>query len=141
MKLVPFMGFPDPFEEMQHMMNDMVTPQGARMFAPALDMYQTNDAVVIETSLPGIEPKDVDISIEQDVLTIKGQSKKTSEVDEKNYYRKEMTAGSFYRSVALPTHVLEDEAKAEFDNGMLKIMIPKAPEVKAKKINVHVVNK
>lgn len=105
-------------------------------FTPAVDLYQTKDEVVIETPLTGIDPEKVDISIENDVLTIQGKSEKKTEVDENNYYRKEVRYGSFFRSVAMPTHVMGDKAKAEYENGMLKISIPKAPEAKIKKIAI-----
>ncbi len=125
----------DPFHEMERMVQGMPgTPtQG---FTPAVDVYQTKDAVVVETPLAGVDPKDVEITIENDVLTVRGQAESESEVDEKNYYRKEIRSGSFYRSVALPTRVVGDKAKAESQAGMLKITIPKAPEVKPKTIKI-----
>jgi HSP20 family protein len=79
----------------------------------------------------------VDISIENNVLCLKGESEKKSEIDEKNYYRKEIRRGSFYRSVSLPTKVDGDNAKAVNDGGILKISIPKAPEVKPKTIKIE----
>ena len=110
-------------------------------FTPAIDMYETKDAVVAETSLAGVDPKDVEVTVQNGVLTVKGESKKESEVDEKNYYRKEVRSGSFYRQVALPANVQEDKASAEFENGMLKITVPKAPEIQAKTIKVEVKKK
>ena len=83
---------------------------------------------IVETGLVGIDPDKVNISIEHDVLTIKGESEKKSEVDDKNYYRKEIRRGSFYRSVPLPAHVIGDKASAVAEDGVLKISIPKAPE-------------
>lgn len=108
-------------------------------FAPAINMYETQDDVVIETTLAGVNSDDVKVSIENDILTIKGETKKESEVDEKNYYRKEISAGSFFRSVALPTHVVSDQAKAESKDGILRISIPKSPEVKPRTIKIDVV--
>jgi HSP20 family protein len=78
----------------------------------------------------------VAITVENDVLAIRGQLNRESEVEEKNYYRKEVRAGSFYRSVALPTRVLAEKATAESQAGMLKITLPKAPEVKPKTIKI-----
>ncbi|MBI5022757.1 MAG: Hsp20/alpha crystallin family protein [Candidatus Magasanikbacteria bacterium] len=114
---------------------------GSSGFTPAIDVYETKDAVVAETPLAGIDPKDVEVTVQNGVLTVKGESKKESEVDEKNYYRKEVRSGSFYRQVALPTKVQEDGASAEFENGMLKIIIPKAAEIKARTIKVEMKNK
>jgi HSP20 family protein len=106
-------------------------------FTPAVDMYEDKDNIVIETQLGGIDPEKVDISIENNVLTIKGESEKKSEVEDKNYYRKEIRRGSFYRSIPLPTKVDGDSASAESGDGILKISIPKASEVKPKTIKIQ----
>ena len=105
-------------------------------FTPALDMYEDKDNIIVETQLAGIDPEKVDISIENNVLCIKGESEKTSEVDDKNYYRKEIRRGSFYRSIPLPTKVDGDQASAVNEDGILKISIPKAPELKPKTIKI-----
>lgn len=105
-------------------------------FTPAVDMYEDKDNLIVETQLAGIDPEKVDISIENDVLCLKGEGEKKSEVEEKNYYRKEIRRGSFYRSIPLPAHVLGDQASAEAVDGVLKISIPKAPEAKPKKIEI-----
>src|SRR3989344_4296868 len=125
--------FSDPFQEMEQFL-ERSAGMSRQGFVPAVDVYQTKDAVVVETPLAGVDPKDVDITIENDVLHIRGEMKRESEVDEKNYCRKEVRAGSFYRSVALPTKVDSDKASAESDEGMLKITIPKAPEVKPRTV-------
>ena len=123
----------EPFEEMDSML-DSFSPQGAKSFAPAIDMYEDKNNVIVETQLAGVNSDEVDISIENDVLIIRGKSEKKTEIDEKEYYKKEIRRGSFYRSVQLPTHVLSDKAKAEAIDGVLKITIPKAPESKNKKV-------
>ncbi len=106
-------------------------------FTPAVDMYEDKDNIVIEAQLGGIDPEKVDISIENNVLSIKGESEKKSEVDEKNYYRKEIRRGSFYRSIPLPTKVDGDQATAVNEDGVLKITVPKAAEVKPKTIKIQ----
>lgn len=111
---------------------------GMRGFVPLVDVYQTNDALMVETPLAGIDPKDVRISIENDVLTIEGKMEKKSEMDDKNYYMKEVRSGSFHRSVALPVGVEGNQAKAVFENGMLKIAIPKSERAKPKTIAIEV---
>ncbi len=136
MAIIKWTPLLDPFEEMEKFLEESRVP-AIRGFAPAIDVYETKDEVVVETSLAGVNPEDIDIAIENDILSIKGETKKESEVEEKNYYRKEVRAGSFFRSVALPTHVVGDQAIAKAANGMLKITIPKAPEAKAKKIKVE----
>lgn len=132
MALIKWTPYLEPFEDMDKMMSEFER-QG---FAPAINVYETDKAVVVEAALAGIKPDDVDVSIENDVLTIKGETKHESEVDDKNYYRKEVRSGSFYRSVALPSHVVGDEAEAESQEGMLVITIPKAPEAKPKTIKI-----
>ncbi len=107
-------------------------------FVPALDIYQTKDEVVVETPLAGIDPEKVNLSIENDVLTIEGKSEQKSEVDDKNYYRKEVRYGSFHRSVALPTAVNGDKAKATYEQGVLKVVIPKEERAKPKTVKVEV---
>lgn len=105
-------------------------------FVPAVDMYQDDKNVIIEAQMAGIDSEDVVISIENDVLIIKGQSEKTSEVDDKNYYKKEIKRGSFYRTIQLPTHVDGDKAEAESADGVLKIIIPKANSLRPKTIKI-----
>lgn len=105
-------------------------------FMPAVDVYEEKENIIVETQLAGIDPEKVDISIENDVLCIKGESEKKSEVEDKNYYRKEIRSGSFYRSIPLPAHVMGDKASAEAKDGVLRISIPKAEEVEPKKITV-----
>ena len=140
MKLVRWTPFFEPFEEMERAMEEWqkTSSQG---FVPAVDVYETKTHVVVTSPLAGVDPKDVEISVEKGVLTIKGQSNKEHEVEEKNYYRKEMRSGSFYREVALPTPVLEDKVSAEFENGMLRIIAPKAKAEPVKKVSVKIIKK
>lgn len=140
MALIKWTPFLEPFEEMDKMFFDsMPSLHGMQSgFTPAVDVYEDKDNVIVESQLAGIDPDKVDISIENDVLIIKGESEKKSEVEEKNYYRKEIRRGSFYRSVPLPTHVVSDKASAVAEGGVLKIFIPKAPESKPKTIKINV---
>lgn len=135
----------DPFQDMDEMMKSMLPMNSNQSmqkgFVPALDMYETKDAVVIETPLAGIDPKNVEVNVEKGVLTISGQSSKEHEVEEKNYYRKETRSGSFYRQVPLPVAVEEGSVEAIFEDGMLKITCPKASEAKAKKVNIKITKK
>jgi len=131
------MSMLDPFDEMERML-DWPAQRQLNTFVPAMDVYQDENNVYVETALAGVDPEKVDIAIENDILTVKGATEHKSEVDEKNYYRKEVRRGSFYRSVALPTHVVGDDASAEYTDGILKITIPKAPEVKPKSVKVKV---
>jgi len=104
--------------------------------APAIDMYQTEDEVVVRAALPGLKPDDVQINITGDVLHIKGEMKYEEEKKEKAWHMREQRWGAFERSVALPIDVVADKAKAEFENGVLTVTLPKAEEVKPKTINI-----
>ena len=109
--------------------------------APAIDMYQTDDEIVVKATLPGIRPDEVQINITGEVLHIKGEThsedeKSAPQGKEKAWHIREQRWGSFERSVLLPTNVVADKAKAEFDNGILTITLPKAEEVKPKVINI-----
>lgn len=132
----------DPFAEMDDTFNRLpALNQSMKAFVPAMDVYETDKAVMVETALPGIAPENVKVSVEKGVLTVQGEHKKEHEVDDKNYYRKEVRSGSFFRQVALPAAVLEDKVNAEFEDGILKISCPKAEQVKAKKVEIKVVKK
>ena len=103
---------------------------------PAIDMYQTDDEIVVKAALPGIKADEVQINITGEVLTLKGEMKHEEEKKEKAWHMREQRWGSFERSVVLPTDVVSDKAKAEFENGILTITLPKADEVKPKTINI-----
>ena len=104
--------------------------------APAMDMYQTDNEVVVKAALPGFKAEEVQINITGDVLTLKGEVQHEEEKKDKAWHIREQRWGSFERSVALPTAVVADKAQADFDNGILTITLPKAEEVKPKTITV-----
>ena len=131
----------DSFDEMDNFFRGFPMFKQATNFVPSLDIYQDKDNVIVEAPLAGVKPENVKISIENDVLTLEGKTEKQSEVDEKNYYRKEVSHGSFHRSVALPTAVNGDKARAEYEDGILKITIPKEEKTKAKIVNVEIKKK
>jgi HSP20 family protein len=138
MSLIRWSPFFDPFEAFDGMPNLPMRRDNG--LVPAVDVYDRADAVVIETALPGVDPKKVELNIENGVLTISGSSERKTEVDEKDYYRKEIRSGSFMRQVALPASISESEAKASFVNGILKIEVPKKEVEKPKKIAVKIEN-
>lgn len=138
MSLIKWQPLLDVFDEADDFLGNLPRQFVSRFFAPAINISQTANEVIVETPLPGIDPAKVDITIENDVLTISGKDEKKSEVEEKNYTRKEWTGQSFFRSVALPVSVQSDDANAQYNNGVLKIVIPKKPEAKAKKVSVKV---
>lgn len=104
--------------------------------SPAIDMYQTDDEVVVKATLPGVRPEDLNIAVTGDVLTIRGEVKEESSSNGVNYHVRERRYGSFSRALPLPTAVQADKAQAEFENGVLTLRLPKADEVKPKTIAV-----
>lgn len=133
----------DPFNQMEDMMRQLAGSQSKPMtgFTPALDVYEEDGKVMVQAPLAGVRPEDVEITVERGVLTLKGEMKKEHEVDDKNYYRKETRRGSFFRQVALPASVEEENVTAEFEDGILRIACPKKTPTASKKINVQVVKK
>jgi HSP20 family protein len=111
-------------------------PAPAGLETLAVDMYETADAIVIKSAIPGVKPEDLDISITGDTLTIKGQTKAEEEVKEEHYIRRERRYGALHRSVSIPVPVVADKAEAEFKDGVLTLTLPKAEEVKPKAIKV-----
>ena len=104
--------------------------------APAIDMFQTDDEVVVRAALPGFKADEVQINVTGDVLTLRGEIKQQEEMKERAWHIREHRWGSFERSVSLPTEVTADKAVADFENGILTITLPKAEEVKPKTITV-----
>jgi HSP20 family protein len=104
--------------------------------SPAVDMYQTDDEVVVRAALPGFKADEVQINVTGDVLTLRGETKHEEEKKDKAWHIREHRWGSFERSIALPTEVTADKAVADFENGILTITLPKAEEVKPKTISV-----
>lgn len=103
---------------------------------PLVDMYQTDDEVVVTATLPGVEADDLDIRITGDTLTLQAELKQSEEVKEAKYHLREQRYQSFSRSLALPAQVKADKAQAEMKNGVLTLTLPKAEEVKPKVITV-----
>jgi len=112
----------------------LLAPLGAEILA--VDMYETDQDVVVKSSVPGVKPEDLDITITGDTLTIKGETKTEEKVERANYIRQERRYGAFSRSLTLPTTIVAEKAKAEFENGVLTLTLPKAEEVKPKTIKV-----
>lgn len=103
---------------------------------PAIDLYQNEDEVVVKAALPGLKAEDVQISVTADMLTLRGEFKQEGDQKEVAYSIREHRYGLFERSVMLPTDVQTDKAKAEFENGILTITLPKTEAVKPKTINI-----
>jgi HSP20 family protein len=113
-----------------------LTDGGRYGVAPSVDMFETENDVVIKAALPGMKAEEVEINVTGEMLTLKGETQETSEAKDQAYHIREQRWGSFERSVALPTTVVSDKAKADFEDGILTITLPKAEEVKPKTIVV-----
>ncbi len=105
-------------------------------WTPAVDIYETENAVVLTAELPGMEEKDIQLKIEDNNLVLKGERKFEKETKEENYYRVERAYGSFYRSFTIPTAVDQEKITAEYNNGVLKVTMPKKEEIKPKEIKI-----
>jgi HSP20 family protein len=106
--------------------------------SPTVDIYEENSDVVVKAELPGIKKEDIDVSLNDDILTISGEKKKEEKVEKKDYCTIERSYGSFSRSFRLPSEVKTDKADAKFKDGVLEIKIPMTVESKKKKIKVSV---
>jgi HSP20 family protein len=103
----------------------------------ALDVAETDDEFVVKASLPGINPDDLEITYNNNILTIKGEVKEEKDVEEQRYHLRERRYGSFSRSISLPTSVKTDAIEANYEAGVLTLHLPKAEEAKPKRIPVH----
>jgi HSP20 family protein len=105
---------------------------------PPVDVYETPESIVLKADLPDVNQDEVDISVENNTLTIRGERKREQEVKEKNYYRMERSYGSFARSFSLPPTVEPEKIEANFAGGVLTLKLPKREESKPKQIKVKV---
>jgi HSP20 family protein len=139
----------DPFQDVlslreamnQLMEESFVRPtagQGGQNFVPALDLSETAEGYLVEAALPGLKPEDVEITLENNVLTIKGETRQEVDDKQRNFHRVERRFGAFQRTISLPTTVKSDQIHASLTNGVLRLEIPKAEEVKPRKISVNV---
>jgi HSP20 family protein len=135
----------DPFREvtsMRDLMDRMMEGDGLGRTlwdvnsVPTMDLYQTEDSVVVKMGLPGVKPEDIQISVANGVLTVRGELKEEKEEKQRTYHLRERRFGSFSRSVSLPSSVNSDKSEALFEDGILTLTLPKAEEAKAKTITV-----
>ena len=146
----------DPFQDLRSAQDEMAQmspmlahalglhgqPQGsgqttATAWAPALDISERKDAYLVTVELPGMTAEDLDITMEDGLLTIKGERQFTSESSEQQFHRVERRYGAFRRSVTLPAHVMAEGIQASADNGVLQILVPKMEEATPKRIQVR----
>ena len=138
--------FPDVFKEMENMFKDIwhdfaLGDVGTDLeigWTPKLDVSETEGTIEIKAEVPGLERKDIDISLDRDVLVIKGEKKLEKEESGKHFHRKELRYGSFYRAVRLPAEVESEKIDATYKDGVLKISLPKTEESKKRIAHIKV---
>ncbi|MCX8048910.1 MAG: Hsp20/alpha crystallin family protein [Methylohalobius sp.] len=135
----------DRFErEMERSLESMrrlIRPEeetAAAVWAPSIDIKEEADRYVVQADLPGVKPEDIEVTLQNGVLTIKGERQTEAKEEKENYRRIERFYGSFFRRFTLPETVEEEKIEANYDKGVLTISIPKKPEVQPKKISVKV---
>jgi len=111
-------------------------PTEERGWVPPIEVFEKEGKFVVKAELPGMKEENIDVSVVGDMLTIKGERKTETEVKEEDYYCCERSYGSFFRSIALPSTVDAKKIEASYESGVLEVSLPKAPEVKPKKISV-----
>jgi len=117
----------DPFKEMDTMKES---------WSPAVDIFETENEVVIKAELPGMEAKDIEITLENNVLMLRGDRRFENETKNENYHRVERSYGNFTRSFSLPAFVDDSKVHAEYKNGLLRIVLPKKEQAKSKEIKI-----
>jgi HSP20 family protein len=111
-------------------------PVEERGWMPAVDVFEKEDRFVVKAELPGMKEDDIDVSAVGDTLSIKGEKKTETEIQEEGYYRCERGYGSFYRSIPIPSNVDANKIEASFEDGVLEVALPKSAKIKPKKIAV-----
>jgi HSP20 family protein len=138
----PFRGVTTLQDQINRLFNDAFERTNEQSslsaWAPAVDIYETEHELVVKADLPDVDPKDLDIRVENNILTLRGERKFEKKVNEENYLRVERSYGSFARSFTLANTVNPDAIKAEYHNGVLTLSIPKREEAKPKQIKVNV---
>jgi len=147
MALIPWRGRTMPaatLSSLRDEMNDLLNrfwsntnePFGLAEWTPALDVSESDDAVLVHAEIPGIDPKEIEISVVGDTLTLRGEKKDETEQKGRNYHRVERRYGAFTRSLALPASVDPDKVEATARQGVLAIRLPKREEAKARRIEI-----
>src|SRR5690242_19062514 len=138
----PFRGVTTLQDQINRLFNDAFERSGEESnlsaWAPAVDIYENEHELVVKADLPDVDPKDLDIRVENNILTIRGERKFEKKVNEENYLRVERAYGSFARSFTLANTVNTDAIKADHQNGVLTLTIPKREEAKPKQVRVNV---
>ncbi|HXK36451.1 MAG TPA: Hsp20/alpha crystallin family protein [Candidatus Paceibacterota bacterium] len=133
----------DPFHEIERFFDEELPsfgfiPAVKRSLEPAMDVYQTDTELVVELQVPKVEPKDIKVTVEDGVLKVEGGMSAEQEEKGKEYFRREIRRGHFVRMLALPVSVKEGDAKASFEHGVLKVVLPKTEAKQVKPVEIEV---
>jgi HSP20 family protein len=138
----------DPFREVValqnrvnslfHNLGDGDSPLAAASFVPAVDIYEDQEKLMLKLEIPGIDERDLDVRVENDTLTVRGERKFEAEEKEQNFHRIERAYGTFYRAFTLPSTVEADKVQAKYNAGVLKLVLKKKPEAQPKQIKIDV---
>ncbi len=142
----PFRGLVDVQKDLDHMIEDFfgrthMLGWDSGIWSPPVDITENDDNLVVTVEIPGMTKEDVKITLQDNVLTIRGEKKQEMEKKDANYHRVERSYGSFTRSFSLPTAVEGEKIKAQYKDGLLKITLPKAEQAKSKEIPIDVEEK
>ena len=133
----PFRDFNTFNERMSNLMGrNFETPASTTVWNPSVDIFETDNEIVVKAELPGMDAKNIEVRLENNVLSLKGERHFEKEAKEENYHRVEREYGSFSRAFSLPASVNEDTVTAEYKDGVLKIALPKREEVKPRPIKI-----
>jgi len=139
---LPFRGVTTLQDQVNRVIGGLVGRTGEESnltpWAPAVDIYETEHELVVKADLPDVNPQDLDIHVENNILTIRGERKFENKVKEENYLRMERSYGSFSRTFSLANSVNSEAIKADYQNGVLTLSVPKREEAKPKQIKVNV---
>ncbi len=145
MAIVRFQPFTDDFQALQERINRIFadtafsrfgTEETIGAWSPLCDIYEEGDDIVVKAEIPGVDRGDIDVQVENNVLTIRGERRREKEVKSDNLYRTERSYGAFSRSFTLPVTVDTERIKAEYKDGVLHVTLPKVEEAKPRKIKV-----
>jgi len=140
----PFRGMVSLQDEMNKIFDEFFgrVPSGVEMdegvWSPSVDISENNNVITINAEIPGMSKEDIELNIQDNTMTLKGEKKQEKEEKDADYHRVERSYGAFVRSFALPTAVQADKVKASYKNGVLRIILPKSEEVKPKEIPIEV---
>lgn len=142
----------NPFDELKHLRDefnrffDTTVTGGPRhtrgaetdTWHPAVDMYETEREIVLQAELPGADPKDIEVTVTDDSVSLRGEVRQQHEVNREGFYHAERRYGAFYRAIPLAVEIKPDDARASFEGGVLRVHMPKAEEARKKKVKLDV---